>query len=65
MEPRKIIVVIGVLLLLIIMLQNTQIITVNILFWKLDMSQIVLIFMATMIGLLVGYLASALRKGKR
>lgn len=59
MRPKTI----GALILagfsLIVMLQNTQTVTLRLLFWQIVLPQIVLIFLVLLIGFLLGYVAAS------
>jgi uncharacterized integral membrane protein len=56
MKKRTIIVTsLGVLLLLIIFLQNTETVLFRILFWKIGMPRIVWFFVVFCIGIITGY----------
>jgi len=44
-------------LALVFTLQNTQVVEVRFLFWKLSMSQVLLIFLLLLVGMLLGGLA--------
>ena len=48
---------IGILLLLILILfiQNTQVVTFQVLFWRVSMSRIILLFFVLLIGFVFGY----------
>lgn len=48
------------LVVLIVMLQNTQMVTVHMLFWQIMLPQILLIFLILLAGLLIGYLLATL-----
>jgi uncharacterized integral membrane protein len=54
--------VVGVLLL-IILIQNTQTVTLRLLFWKVSMSRIVLMPLTLLLGFAAGY-ATAIIRGK-
>jgi uncharacterized integral membrane protein len=45
-------------LLLILVLQNTEVVAVRFFFWELQMSRVVLILVATLIGFLCGYVVA-------
>ena len=45
-----------ILTLLIILLQNTQVVTVRLFFWKVSMSQIILISLTLLIGFVIGFI---------
>jgi len=55
MKPK----VIGVLILgalfFIILLQNTQVVSLRLLFWKISMSQIILFPLVILIGFIIGF----------
>ncbi|MCF7885798.1 MAG: LapA family protein [Candidatus Marinimicrobia bacterium] len=55
MKTRQIFIVIISLLLLIILLQNTQVVNFHLLFWKISMSQIILLFLVSIISFIIGY----------
>ncbi len=48
-------ILLAVVLILIISLQNTGIVTVEVLFWKISMSRIILIPFVLLIGFLLGF----------
>lgn len=50
---------IGLVLVIIFTLQNTEVVTVRLLFWKLEMSRVILILVVLLIGMLVGYILGA------
>jgi uncharacterized integral membrane protein len=56
MNLKIVLVVILVSLFLIITLQNTEMETFTILFWKIDMSRIVFMYLSVLIGFLAGYI---------
>jgi len=64
MKPKIIVALVLLILFLVIVVQNTQVITFNLLFWQLSMSQILVIMLTTVIGFVLGYLAATLR-GRR
>ncbi len=65
MKPKVIVILVLVVLFLIILAQNTHVITLNLLFWTISMSQIILIAFVLLGGFVIGYLASMLTgKGK-
>jgi uncharacterized integral membrane protein len=53
------------ILLLIIALQNTSMIAVNILFWTVYMSKILLIIVAAVFGFIIGLITQSMLKKKR
>ncbi len=59
MKPRMIIILILVLLAIIFIVQNTQVVSVNFLVLKFQMSQIIMIVLMLLIGFFIGYLAGS------
>ena len=62
MKPKAIIILVLVTLFIIVLIQNTQVVTLRLLFWKVEMSQIVLIPLVLFVGMVVGYLLGTIRK---
>ena len=62
MKPKTIVVTILIFLMLILLVQNTQVVTVKLFFWDVSMSRIILIFFLLLIGFILGYFAAKLRK---
>jgi len=58
MRPKFIVVLVLIALLLIILIQNTQVVTLRLFFWKVGMSQIILIPLAMAIGFVVGFIVA-------
>lgn len=56
MKPKLIIATAALLLFLIILIQNTQVVVVNLLFWELSMSQIILIGLTLLLGICFGFI---------
>jgi len=65
MTPKTLTALICTFVVLIVMLQNTQTVTVHILFWQILLPQILLIFLTLLAGLLIGYLLATLKSGDR
>lgn len=55
MSPKKIALIVLGTLLLIVLLQNTQVVSVRFLFWKLSMSRIILLPLFMLIGFIIGF----------
>lgn len=55
MKPKTIIAIVLAVLALVIVVQNTQIVTVQFFFWRLYMSRIILILIMLVIGVVIGY----------
>jgi uncharacterized integral membrane protein len=56
MKPKTITILVLIGLFLIILIQNTQVVTLRLLFWKVGMSQIILVPLTMLIGFILGYL---------
>jgi uncharacterized integral membrane protein len=56
MELRRILILIGILLLLVLCLQNVQVVTIRFLFWEISMSLVVMLLIAILIGFAIGFL---------
>jgi uncharacterized integral membrane protein len=59
-KPKIVSAVVLALLVLILVFQNTQVVTVAFLFWKFEMSRVILILLAVMSGFICGYLVARL-----
>ncbi len=55
MNSKNIALIVLGVLLLVVLLQNTQVVSVRFLFWKLSMSRIILLPLFTLIGLIIGF----------
>jgi len=54
MKAKTVIILILVVILLITILQNTQVVELRLFFWKLSMSQIIYTLLIFLIGLIIG-----------
>jgi len=54
--------IISLFLIVTFTLQNSEVVSLNFLFWKLEMSRVVLILMVLLIGFLLGYILRSLQK---
>ena len=59
-KPKTIVSFVIIVLLLVIFFQNTQVVSFRIFFWKISMSQIILIPLTMIIGLVLGYVIGRL-----
>ncbi|MCK5064665.1 MAG: LapA family protein [Candidatus Fermentibacteraceae bacterium] len=57
MKPIQVAILILGLALVIIVVQNSNVAEVHLLFWKVSMSMIILIFFVALIGFAIGYLS--------
>ena len=61
---RLIGVLVLVLLFVVVVLQNTQVVRIQLFFWTLSMSRIILLCFALLVGLAVGHFATGRNKGR-
>lgn len=54
--------IIGIVFVVIITLQNAQVVSINFLFWRVQMSRIILILATLVIGILLGYILKTIRR---
>jgi uncharacterized integral membrane protein len=54
--------IIGIVLVVIITLQNAEVVSLNFLIWQIQMSRIILILATLIIGILLGYILKTFRK---
>jgi uncharacterized integral membrane protein len=64
MKPKTIIALALIALLLIVLLQNTQVVTLRLFFWEVGMSQIILIPLAMAIGFVIGLIVSKITSNR-
>jgi uncharacterized integral membrane protein len=64
-RPKIAIAILLGLLLLVIILQNTEVVAVKLLFWEMQMSRVLLIMLAAVVGFVGGYVVSATRTDAR
>ena len=60
MKPKTVIILIIFVLFLIVLLQNTQVVTLRFLFWEISMSRIILLAVVLLIGVVIGYVAAGI-----
>ncbi|MFP3867090.1 MAG: LapA family protein [Desulfobacteraceae bacterium] len=60
MKAKTIIILVVVLLALVILFQNTQVVTLNLLLWEISMSQIILTITTLVIGFAIGVIVTRL-----
>jgi len=63
MKPITIVILVLVALFVIILVQNTQVVTLHLLFWKLGMSQIILVPLTMLIGFILGFIVAKVTGG--
>ena len=62
MKQKTIIILILIGMAFIILIQNTQVVEVQIFFWKMAMSRIILITFMVVVGFVIGYLVAMAQK---
>lgn len=65
MKPKIIIILILFVLFFLFVLQNTQVVEFQFLFWTFGMSRIVVISFMMLIGFVIGYLVARMEKTKK
>ena len=65
MKAKFWIIIVIAVLLLIILVQNTGPVTLNLFFWEITMPQILLLFISIIIGLVIGCIICLFSKKKR
>jgi uncharacterized integral membrane protein len=63
-KPRIVLAIVLGLLVFILVFQNTEVVTVAFLFWKFEMSRVILILLAVMTGFICGYLVARLTSSR-
>lgn len=64
MKAKNIIIIILVIVALILIAQNTRIVPLQLLFWQIWMSQIVLVILMLAIGFAIGFILAKMSKKK-
>jgi len=59
MKPKVIIYLVIAVVILIILVQNTHVVSLRLLFWEITMSQFVALGFAVILGFVAGYLTSS------
>lgn len=64
-NPKQITILVIAVLFLIVLLQNTQVVTFSLLFWEVRMSQIILLPLMLALGFIGGYLTHSIRQRRK
>ena len=64
MNPRSVVMLILAILLLIVLAQNTQVVMLRFLIWKIQMSQIIFTSLMLGTGFVLGYIAARITGGE-
>jgi uncharacterized integral membrane protein len=65
MKAKILIVAVLLALLAILLVQNTQEVIFRVYFWKISMSQVILVPLAVLVGFLFGYFAAKMGREKK
>ena len=66
MKAKIILGIVTAALCVVILIQNTQVVTFRVFFWRISISQIILVPIVFLVGLLLGYLFAKVKiKGKK
>lgn len=65
MKPKVVVVFILMALFLIVLIQNTQIVIYRLYFWKVSISQIILVPLVALFGFVVGFIVAKLTGRRR
>jgi uncharacterized integral membrane protein len=63
LKPKIILILVVAVLALIVLLQNTDVVTFHFLFWSKDISQIVLVVLTLALGFALGFILAKLKSG--
>lgn len=58
MKPKTIIILVFIALLVVVLIQNTQIVTFRLLFWRVSVSEMILVPLVLLIGFVLGFLVA-------
>ncbi len=61
---RLILALLSAVILMVTIFQNTEVIALRFFFWELEVSQIVVVGLAGLLGLLIGFFAGRLHRGR-
>ncbi|MEA2103036.1 MAG: lipopolysaccharide assembly protein LapA domain-containing protein [Candidatus Cloacimonadota bacterium] len=65
MKPKTILMFLLIAIFVVVLLQNTQVVELRLLFWKLSMSRIILFPVTLIIGLIIGFIMAKLDSKKK
>lgn len=65
MKPKIILVLVLIIMAVIILIQNHENVTYRMFFWKISMSQMILLPLALILGFVIGYIVAKIGKGKK
>ncbi|MCF7912061.1 MAG: LapA family protein [Candidatus Cloacimonetes bacterium] len=65
MKAKSIIIIVLIALFLIVLFQNTQVVELRLLFWKISMSRIILFPVTLLVGFIIGFLLGRYGKNNK
>jgi len=65
MKPKIIFVLVLFVLFVIILIQNTQVVTYRLFFWKISISQVILVPLIMLIGFVIGFIIAKVTGSRR
>jgi uncharacterized integral membrane protein len=63
LKPKLVLILIVAVLALIVLLQNTEVVTFHFLFWSKEISQIVLVVLTLALGFALGFIVAKFNRG--
>ena len=65
MKLKSIIIIILLAIFIVVLLQNTQVVTLKLLFWNIQMSRIILFPITLVLGFIIGFITAKLGTHKK
>lgn len=65
MKPKIIIILVLVALFAILLIQNIQVVTYRLFFWKISVSQIILVPLAMLVGFIIGFIVAKVTSSQK
>mgnify|MGYP001098693831 CR=1 FL=1 len=65
MKPKTIIIIVLLVLLAVILIQNTQLVTFRLLLWRISVSEVILVPSILLLGFILGFLVAKLGSQKK
>jgi len=65
MKPKIIIILVLVALFAILLIQNIQVVTYRLFFWKISVSQVILVPLAMLVGFIIGFIVAKVTSSRK
>jgi uncharacterized integral membrane protein len=62
MKSKTIVIIILIFFVVIFLIQNTQVVEVQLIFWKIAMSRVIMIAFSLIVGFIIGYFIPRIEK---